>query len=112
LREVIAACGGAARVAATLWPHIDAPTAHRRLLDCLNPGRPARLDPDCLRRLLRLGHRVGCHVAIDWLMFELGYEAVRPLPGGDGELAALTREYEAAKARLANVQRRIGVRRE
>ena len=95
LREVLAACGGAKQVAAKLWPEKTMDTAHKQLLDCMNEARDARLDPDHLRMVLRMGRAVGCHAATNWLLRDVGYEDARPIEPED-QKAALQRDYIAA----------------
>lgn len=106
ITEVINVCHGAKQVSALLWPDKNPRAAHRFLLDCLNLKRSARLDPDRLRMVLRLGRDAGCHAAINWLLRDVGYEDSRPLEPQD-EQAALMRDYIAAAKMMQSIASRI-----
>lgn len=109
LKEVITTCGGSKQVAAKLWPEKAPDAAHRMLLDCLNEGRPERLDPDRLRMLLALGRNAGCHAAINWLLRDIGYEDAKPIEAADAK-AVLQREFiESTKSLMALAHRIEGL---
>lgn len=101
LREVLAACGGAKQVAAKLWPEKTMDTAHKQLLDCMNEARDARLDPDRLRMVLRMGRDVGCHAATNWMLRDMGYEDAKPVEPEDLQAKEMREFVSATKALLA-----------
>jgi len=106
LREVIAAAGGPKVVGAKLWPSKMPDDARRRLLDCLNEDREARLSPEDLAQVLRMGRDAGCHAAVNWLLRACGYEDARPVEPAD-EQAELQRQYVAAARSMAAMAARI-----
>jgi len=71
--ETVRHAGGAKAVAVALWPAKSAAEAHRHLLDCLNPDRPHRLNPDELAAIARMGRASGCHAVMSFLARECGY---------------------------------------
>lgn len=91
LRFVVQSAGGAKRVGAVLYPGKSTDAAGRVLMDCLNPGRAEKLDPEQLMVLLRLGHEAGCHAAVDYLCAGAGYAKPTPI-NPDDERAELQRE--------------------
>lgn len=92
LRATVAGLGGAKTVASILWPEKPADEANRQLLDCLNPDRAARLDPEKLLLLLRLARGKGIHTAIGWILDELGYAKPVPVDPEDQQ-SDLMRQY-------------------
>lgn len=92
LIECVKALGGSKQVGAMLWPEKSLDAAQRLLLDCLNPDRPNRLTPEQVVLILRKARQAGNHVAVEWLMQDLGYAKPVPVEPRD-ELAALQREF-------------------
>jgi hypothetical protein len=92
LKEVIMQAGGTKFVGSELWPEISPDAAHRKLLDCLNDNRAEKLSPDQVLFLVRLGRKVGCHSAINYLTGEAGYSTPTPIEPED-EKAQLQRDF-------------------
>src|SRR4051812_28370161 len=83
LREIIDALGGAKKVGQLMRPEKSVDTARSWVLDCLNPDREARFDPDQVLWLLREGRRIGCHAGARHLSRETGYAEPVPLDPAD-----------------------------
>lgn len=83
LREIVDLLGGAKKVAPAMRPEKTVDAGARWLLDCLNPDRDHRLDPDQVQWLLREGRRIGCHSAMRFLARECGYAEPVPIDRGD-----------------------------
>ncbi|AVL70848.1 hypothetical protein CEQ07_05115 [Oligella urethralis] len=92
LTAVVAACGGAKKVGSILFPEKTADAARSQLLDCLNDDRPAKLSPEHIIMVLRMGQEVGCHAAINYISSEAGYSTPQPITPED-EAAKLQREF-------------------
>lgn len=92
LTAVVQACGGAKRVGSMLFPEKSADAARSQLLDCLNDERPAKLSPEHIIMMLRMGQEIGCHAAINYLSGEAGYSNPQPVTPED-EAAKLQREF-------------------
>lgn len=107
LRHVVQRSGGAKAVGALLYPEKSPDTAGRYLMDCLNPGRAEKLDPEQTLALLRIGHQHGAHNAIRHLCKEAGYSQPEPLEPED-ERAALMREFNERVVELRRIAARIG----
>ena len=73
LRAIVAQLGGPKTVGARLWPAKSVDDARRQLLDCLNPERNEKLDPEQVVLLFRLAREAEFHVAKHWLDTETGY---------------------------------------
>lgn len=73
LRAIVNHIGGPKTVGAVLWPAKSVDDGRKLLLDCLNPDRNEKLDPDQVVMLLRLAREAGFHVAKHWLDAETGY---------------------------------------
>lgn len=73
LRSLIDRAGGPKRVAAQLWPNKPLEQATRWLADCLNTDRAAKLDPEELVALLRIGHDADAHMAMAYIGQQAGY---------------------------------------
>ena len=83
LRETIDALGGAKKVGPRMRPEKSVDAASRWVLDCLNPDREHRFDPDQVGWLLKEGRRVGCYGAARFLMRESGYAEPVPIDPSD-----------------------------
>jgi len=98
LKAIVDRAGGAKDVGARLWPNKPILDARKRLLDCLNPDRDDKLDPEEVLQLLKVGREIGYHGAVNWVLQETGYQQTDPADPAD-EHAQLQREYiEAVKA--------------
>jgi hypothetical protein len=106
LRFLVQAGGGAKRIGATLYPEKTPEAAGRCLMDCLNPGRHEKLDPEQLMVLLRLGHEAGCHVGVNYLCGHTGYSQPSPLDPQD-EKAELQKRFIASVTELRQLASRI-----
>lgn len=107
LRATVAAIGGAKVVASALWPEKSLDDANRRLLDCLNPDRAARLDPEELILLLKLARAKGVHLAMTWISNEVGYADPQPVEPVD-EYAELQRQFNSKVDQLEALAKRMG----
>ncbi len=105
LRATVDALGGPKVVGSVLWHEMGTDEARRRLLDCLNPDRQHRLDPDRLVLLLKMARAKGIHTAIAWILAEVGYAAPQPVEPQDEE-AELLRQEVACMDRLEALMKR------
>lgn len=78
LRAVVQAMGGAKKVGVAMRPELAMEPAARWVLDCLNPDRRERFDPEQVLWLLREGRKANCHAAMAYLAAECGY--AEPVP--------------------------------
>lgn len=78
LRAAVQLLGGAKQVGAKLWGELSPESAGRKLLDCLNTGRPERLTLGQSMRVLQWARDAGHHAPMLWICAEVGYEA-KPL---------------------------------
>ena len=111
LKEVVASAGGAKKVGEKLWPEKSADAAGRQLLDCLNDDRTAKLSPEQVLFIIRLGREVDCHSVMNYLARESGYADPTPIEPED-EKARLRREYiEAVKhmSKITDRMERVGL---
>lgn len=107
LKHVVQASGGAKVVGHRVFPHKEQPDAAARLLmDCLNPGRSEKLDPEQLLVMLRIGHEAGCHQAIHYICNHAGYSAPEPIEPED-ERAALQRQFNSRVIELRQLLNRL-----
>src|SRR5882672_4277568 len=79
LREVVQALGGAKKVGPAMRPEKTMDDAARWVLDCLNPDRRDRFNPDQVLWLLREGKKIDCHAAARFFMLEAGYSEPTPV---------------------------------
>lgn len=79
----IKACGGSKQVGARLWPEKAPDQAQRVLLDCLNPDRPAHLNPDQTLAVMRWARDRGCHAGMQYLARALSYAEPVPIKPRD-----------------------------
>ena len=99
LRAIVQQLGGPKIVGAQLWPAKSVDDARRQLLDCLNPDRHEKLDPEQVVHLFRLAREANFHVAKHWLDAETGYLPSTPADPTE-EQARLVAEIEKAGATL------------
>lgn len=104
--ECVKACGGSANVGAKLWPEKDPKAAQRALLDCLSEDRPAKLSPEQVLFVMRLGRERGCHEVINFIAETLGYAEPTPIDPKD-ELTELLRKSNELRAQLLRSSERI-----
>ena len=98
--------GGAKRIGSMLWPELTTDAAQRKLLDCLNPERPAKLDPEQVLFLMRHARGLGDQTAIEFLCKELHYSVPQPIEPRD-EKADLQRKFIEATEKLAKMAAQI-----
>lgn len=104
LREVVQALGGSKKVGPRMRPSKSQDEGARWLLDCLNPDRREKFDPEDVLWLLKEGRRVACHSIMAFMAREGGYEAT-PIDPAD-EAADLQRQFiEAARAQQKMLDR-------
>lgn len=106
LVECVKACGGSVKVGPKLWPELLGDAAQRKLLDCLNDDRPAKLSPDQVLLILRLARAKGCHIGMEFICGDLGYAAPVPIDPRD-EQAELQRQFIESTQKLAAMAARI-----
>lgn len=111
LRACVQALGGPKQVAAGLWPAKPIEDARRLLLDCLNPERHEKLDPEQVLLLLRMAREANFHVAMSFIAQECGYRAPEPLDPQD-EQAKLVAAIETAGVTLTRALDRLDKLRE
>lgn len=105
LRDCVSALGGSKRVGLLLRPELDAQTAGRWLLDCLNPERKEKLCVEQVMLLLREARKSNCHAGMTFINRDAGYADPQPIEPED-ERAALMRAFnESVKAQAAIVTR-------
>lgn len=97
MRAIVAHLGGPKAVGPLLWPAKSVDDARRVLLDCLNPDRAEKLDPEQFLMLFRLARASQFHVAKHWLDAECGY------------LPSVPADPQEEKARLIGVIEHAGV---
>lgn len=106
LRATVDALGGPKVVGVILWPEKPVDEARRLLLDCLNPDRPHRLDPETLLLLLRIAREKGIHLAVSWILSSLGYAPPQPIEPEDQQ-AELIRQFNRSAAEVVAMGERI-----
>lgn len=99
LRAIVQHLGGPKSVGAALWPAKSVDDARKQLLDCLNPDRHEKLDPDQVVMLFRLAREAGFHVAKHYFDAETGYLPSTPADPTE-EQARLVEVIEAAGTQL------------
>lgn len=97
LKAIVGALGGPKTVGARLWPKKSVDDARKRVLDCLNPDRDEKFDPEEVVLLFRWGREVNFHVAKHWLDAETGYECSKPIDPVDAEARVLATIDSATK---------------
>jgi len=88
LRDCVTALGGSKKVGLLLRPELDAQTAGRWLLDCLNPERKEKLGVEQVLLILRESRRINCHAGMTFICRDAGYGDPQPVEPED-ERAAL-----------------------
>lgn len=106
LRDCVGALGGSKKVGVLLRPELDAQTAGRWLLDCLNPERKEKLCVEQMLLILREARQANCHAGMTYIARHCGYADPQPIEPED-ERAALQREYIAAVKQLAAISTRL-----
>lgn len=106
LIDLVKALGGSKQVGHRLWPDAAPDQAQRKLLDCLNEDRPHHLTPGQLMLLLRMGRERGIHLAVDFMLHDLGYAAPVPLEPVD-EFAELQRQFVEATRHMQSMAARL-----
>ena len=89
LVNTVQALGGFKKVACDLRKDKSADAASSWLRDCLNPDRDARLEPEQVVELVRMGREAGCHSYMQFMAATLGYGAPTPLAKADVAAAAM-----------------------
>lgn len=103
LKRLVDALGGAKVVGHRMRPEKPVLDARTWLLNCLNPDRLEKLDPEQVLLLLRWGHEAGYHEAMNFVCSESCYSTPSPLTPQDA-LADLQRKAITAahRAEMAN----------
>lgn len=110
LRATVDALGGPKVVGGKLWHEIGIDEARRRLLDCLNPDRQHRLDPERLLLLLKLARSKGIHTAMAWILDDVGYAPPQPVEPVDEDAELLRMECQLMERLEALMKRRERLR--
>jgi len=105
LKSAVQALGGSKKVGAQLWPDKTIDDASRTLLDCLNPGRSAKLEATQLMLIFRNAKSAGCHGPFAWFAAEIGYDT-KPITSAE-EKDRLTNVVESAYKALAEALPRL-----
>lgn len=97
LREIALVYGaGKLKVAgAELRPDLTPEDAGKWLSDCLNSDRAQELKPGQVMWFLRIGRKIGCHAAMNFIARDAGYADPAPIEPED-ERARLQRDFIAA----------------
>lgn len=85
LKAIVGQLGGPKTVGVVLWPAKSVDDARKHLLDCLNPERNEKLDPEQVVMLFRLAREADFHLAKHWLDTETGYQPSLPANPADEE---------------------------
>lgn len=102
----VKALGGSKQVGPLLWPDLEPDAAQRRLLDALNPDRPAHLTPGQMLVVMRKARQRGNHDAIQWILARLGYAPTHAVDPRD-EVADLQRKFIEASDQIATLGEQI-----
>lgn len=105
-RAAVAALGGAKVVGPMLWPEKGPEESARLLLDCLNPDRPHRLDPERFVLLMRKAREAGYHGLMEFTAESAGYTRPAPVEPED-EMAALQRDFLSGLGELKSIAARF-----
>ncbi len=89
--------GGYKVVGQLIQPEKSIDAAKTWLSDCLNPDRQARLNPDQLLLLARLGREKGCHILATHFLREAGYADPVPVEPEDIKAALMLKLIESQK---------------
>lgn len=106
LRDLISALGGAKRIGPLMRPEKTIDEATRWILDCLNPDRREKFDPEQILWLLREGRTNGCHLAMEYVNRFCLYEPPRPVNPED-RLALLLESFNNKTDELADLAKEI-----
>lgn len=112
LKYTVQRLGTTKEVASRLRGDKSPVAAEKWLADCLNESRDARLAPDQVEALVRMGREAGCHAYMHYMASTLGYAVPAPLSREDVKAAATTETLRAAaeiSAIFARLQRQ-GIR--
>lgn len=101
LVEVVNSTGGAKKVGCLLWPELMPDVAQRKLLDCLNPDRPAKLDPEQVLFLLRRARTRGETSPFDFLgqQLDVSFQFIQ----AEDKREALQIKFIAAVSEMQNM---------
>lgn len=112
LRGAVQALGGAKVVGAKVFPDKSPERAAQQLLDCLNTGRPEKLELSQVLLILRMARDAGHHGPMQWIAGDVGYDA-KPVTKAEEMDRVATVVEQAAKvmaAGLATLERMQRVR--
>jgi hypothetical protein len=97
LRDTVKHLGGAKIVGHAMRPEKTIDQAQGWLLDCLNPSRPEKLDPEQVIWLLRMAHDSGHHEAKIFIDSATGYQSGAPLTPENEQADLQRKAIEAAQ---------------
>ena len=100
----VQAMGGYKKVGCDLRKDKTVDGATSWLRDCLNPGRDARLEPDQVEALARMGREAGCHAYMQYMAQSLSYGAPTPLAKADVASAAMAQMITLSRQMKAVVE--------
>lgn len=98
--------GGSKKVGLMLWADLPMEVAQRKLLDCLDPERPANLKPTQALHLLRLCRDAGDPLPMGHWCRLAGFDAPAMTTRVD-EAAELRRDMAAMARQLAGLMARL-----
>lgn len=100
LRSCIQHLGGAKVVGKLLWADKTPDAAGRLLMDCVNTGRPEKLEISQIMLILTMARDAGYHTPFYWFAGQLGYDA-KPINKAE-EVDRLTTVVERSSKTLAD----------
>lgn len=106
LKDCVRAIGEPKAVGKAMRPEKSQDEARTWLLNCLNPDRPEKFDPEQVLWILKESRKVNCHAGMAYIDRECGYADPQPIEPLD-ERAALQRDYIAAVKTLVAIQARM-----
>lgn len=112
LRSAVQSLGGAKAVGAKVFPDKSPERAAQQLLDCLNTGRPEKLELSQVLLILRMARDAGHHGAMQWIAGDIGYDvkAVTKAEELDRVTAVVEQAAKVMAAGLATIERMQRVR--
>lgn len=75
LKDAVKALGGVKKVAGVLWPDKSDRDGSNLLNNCLNTGRPEKLEISQLMWIFSQAKDIGCNAPFIWFANEIGYDA-------------------------------------
>lgn len=99
LKAAVQALGGTKKVGSLFWGDLQVDRAGTKLSDCLNTGRPEKLDLSQVMTIFSLAKTAGCHAPFAWWADQIGYD-IKPIAAAE-EVDRLTSVVETSTRTLA-----------